>query len=88
MIDFEQALTALAAGRVRFVIVGGLAITIHGSSYVTFDLYFCYARERENLSRLASSSLEALSWGLILPRCFPHPAGASRPQGNDSEVIA
>ena len=55
MIDFEQALTALAQSRVRFVIVGGLAVTIHGSSYVTFDLDFCYARDRENLSRLAQA---------------------------------
>ena len=39
----------------RFVIVGGLAVTIHGSSYVTFDLDFCYARDRENLSRLAQA---------------------------------
>ncbi len=55
MIDFEQALTALAEARVRFVIVGGLAVTIHGSSYVTFDLDFCYDRDRENLSRLAQT---------------------------------
>jgi hypothetical protein len=55
LIDFEQALTALAQARVRFVIVGGLAVTIHGSSYVTFDLDFCYARDRENLSRLAQA---------------------------------
>ncbi|HEU4597977.1 MAG TPA: hypothetical protein VFS10_22815 [Pyrinomonadaceae bacterium] len=53
MIDFEQALAALAQSRVRFVIVGGLAVTIHGSSYVTFDLDFCYDRDPENLSRLA-----------------------------------
>jgi len=55
LIDFEQALTALASARVRFVIVGGLAITIHGSSYVTFDLDFCYARDAENLSRLVQA---------------------------------
>jgi hypothetical protein len=55
LIDFEQALTALAEARVRFVIVGGLAVTIHGSSYVTFDLDFCHARDRENLSRLAQA---------------------------------
>ena len=55
MIDFEQSLTALANARVRFVIVGGLAVTIHGSSYVTFDLDFCYARDAENLSRLAQA---------------------------------
>ena len=55
MIDFERALTVLADARVRFVIVGGLAITIHGSAYVTFDLDFCYARDRENLSHLAQA---------------------------------
>ena len=69
MIDYEQALTALAAAGVRLVIVGGVAITIHGSSYVTFDLDFCYARDPENLSRLA----EAL--GPHNPRLRGAPAG-------------
>lgn len=55
MIDFERALTVLARARVRLVIVGGLAVTIHGSAYVTFDLDFCYARDSENLSRLAGA---------------------------------
>lgn len=55
MIDFERALTVLARARVRLVIVGGLAVTIHGSAYVTFDLDFCYARDPENLSRLAQA---------------------------------
>jgi hypothetical protein len=55
LIDFEQSLTALARAEVRLVIVGGLAVTIHGSAYVTFDLDFCYARDPENLSRLAQA---------------------------------
>jgi len=55
LIDFERALLVLADARVRFVIVGGLAITIHGSAYVTFDLDFCYASDRENLSRLVKA---------------------------------
>lgn len=55
MIDFERALTVLAGAQVRLVIVGGLAITIHGSAYVTFDLDFCHARDRENLSRLTQA---------------------------------
>lgn len=55
MIDFEKALTVLAGAQVRFVIVGGLAVTIHGSAYVTNDLDFCYAREAGNLSRLAQA---------------------------------
>jgi hypothetical protein len=55
LIDIERALTVLARARVRLVIVGGLAVTIHGSAYVTFDLDFCYARDPENLSRLAQA---------------------------------
>jgi hypothetical protein len=55
VIDFERALTVLAGANVRFVIVGGLAVTIHGSSYVTFDLDFCYSRDAENLSRLVQA---------------------------------
>jgi len=54
LIDFEKALSTLADAQVKFVIVGGLAVTIHGSAYVTFDLDFCYARDTENLARLAS----------------------------------
>jgi hypothetical protein len=52
LIDFEKLLTVLADNGVQFVIVGGLAITIHGSSYVTFDLDICYARDDDNLARL------------------------------------
>ena len=55
MIDFERTLTLLSDSGVRFVIIGGLAITIHGSSYVTYDLDICYARDEENLTRLASA---------------------------------
>jgi hypothetical protein len=40
---------------VRFVILGGLAVTISGSSDVTFDLGFSHARDRGNLSRLAQA---------------------------------
>ena len=56
MIDFEKTLTLLSDAGVRFVIVGGLAVTIHGSAYVTFDLDICYARDGENLACLASAS--------------------------------
>lgn len=55
MSDFEQDLTTLAEARVRFVIMGSLAVTIYGYSYVTFDPDFCYALDRENLSRLTQA---------------------------------
>ena len=54
MIDFERALVTLADAQIRFVIVGGLAVTIHGSAHVTYDLDFCYARDTENVTRLAN----------------------------------
>jgi hypothetical protein len=38
--DFEKARVTLADARLRFVSVGGLAATIHGSAYVAFDLDF------------------------------------------------
>jgi hypothetical protein len=46
-------LQALAAGGVDFVVIGGVAGGAHGSSYPTYDLDIAYARDRENLERLA-----------------------------------
>jgi len=45
----------LTVQQVDFVIVGGVAISAHGSAYLTFDLDVCYARPRENLKRLATA---------------------------------
>jgi hypothetical protein len=42
----------LCDGNVQFVIVGGLAATIHGSPRATFDLDIVYSRKPGNVSRL------------------------------------
>ena len=55
MIQVEPTLRLLIQHQVEFVIVGGVAISAHGSSYLTFDLDVCYARARENLKRLAAA---------------------------------
>ena len=55
MTDLHKILQLLAKGEVRFVIVGGVAASAHGSSYATFDLDLCYSREAANLSRVAST---------------------------------
>lgn len=59
--DPSSALEALAEARVDFVVIGGVAGGAHGSSYGTFDLDVVYARDAENLERLATvlRSLEA-----------------------------
>jgi hypothetical protein len=48
-----EALRALADGGVRFVVIGAMAGRIAGSNTVTRDLDICYARDPENLERLA-----------------------------------
>jgi hypothetical protein len=62
-----EAIKTLAQNNVAFVIIGGVAITSHGSSYITKDLDFCYKRTRENLKNIVS----ALSPFNPKPRDFP-----------------
>jgi hypothetical protein len=47
-----DAIEALIGQRVRFVVIGGFAAQLLGSSLLTGDLDVCYAREDENLERL------------------------------------
>ena len=55
MTDFETLIGALAAADVEFVIVGGLAATVHGSARLTQDIDVVYARNETNLARLVNS---------------------------------
>jgi len=55
MIDLKTVLPILVKSGIEFVIVGGVAATIHGSSYITDDLDICYGRSRENIKRLAET---------------------------------
>jgi hypothetical protein len=53
--DPQALLRQLATGGVEFVLVGGLAMSAHGSAYVTSDLDVCYARTPQNLDALAGA---------------------------------
>lgn len=55
MIELRKAITSLAEQQVEFIVVGGVAITLHSSGYITEDLDFCYSRSRENIKRLVSA---------------------------------
>ena len=44
MTDFEHLLRALHDREVQFIIVGGVAATVHGSARLTQDLDVVYAR--------------------------------------------
>lgn len=60
MTDFEGLIRRLGSAEVRFVLIGGFAGTILGSPRTTVDLDIVYARNEENLTRLAGA-LESLS---------------------------
>jgi hypothetical protein len=53
--EYLDALEALVARRVRFVVIGGVAANARGSTTVTHDTDVCYARDDENLERLANA---------------------------------
>ena len=55
MTDFSALLRALNGVDVEFIIVGGVAATVHGSARLTIDLDVLYRRTRENLVRVVQS---------------------------------
>lgn len=52
--DPVPLLAALSRGGVDFVLIGGVAGGSYGSAYGTFDVDVAYARDRDNLERLAA----------------------------------
>ena len=53
MTDFKQLLHLLSTSTVDFILVGGMAATVHGATRLTQDLDIVYSRSRVNLERLA-----------------------------------
>jgi hypothetical protein len=51
--DFERLLRTMTDGDVEFLVVGGVAATLHGSARLTLDLDVMYRRTGENMERLA-----------------------------------
>jgi hypothetical protein len=49
MTDLERLLRLLAGAEIRFLIVGGIAATVHGSTQLTEDLDVVYDRSPDNL---------------------------------------
>jgi predicted nucleotidyltransferase len=58
MIDFPKLLQLLTAHDVAFIIIGGVAAVIHGSSRLTQDLDVVYQRSPQNLTRLVQALAE------------------------------
>jgi len=58
MIDFPRLLRLLTEHDVAFIIIGGVAAVIHGSSRLTQDLDIVYDRSPQNLARLVQALAE------------------------------
>lgn len=55
MMDYPRTLQILAECGVAFIIVGGAAAAIHGSSRLTQDLDIVYQRSPKNVARLVAA---------------------------------
>ena len=55
MIRLFEAVQLLAKAGIEFVVIGGVALRTHGSSYLTQDLDICYSRTRANLEKIAET---------------------------------
>ena len=66
MTDFGALFGALAHAGVEYVLIGGVAATVHGSTRLTQDVDVVYLRSPDNLTRLARA----------LAPFHPHPRGA------------
>jgi len=55
VIDFRRLLAMLVDAKVEFVIVGGVAATLHGSARLTSDLDIVYGRANENIRRMVTA---------------------------------
>ena len=55
LFNAEAMLRSLVENNVEFVVIGGIAMVAHGSSYVTKDLDICYRRSPDNIKRLAAA---------------------------------
>jgi hypothetical protein len=55
LIDLERSIQERHRNGVEFIIIDGVAATIHGSARVTQDLNIVYTRTPENITRLAAA---------------------------------
>lgn len=53
--DFRPIIERLEAADVEYILIGGLAMSAHGSAYVTRDIDVVYERSKANTARLTAA---------------------------------
>jgi hypothetical protein len=69
--EYLDALEILVKHRVRFVVIGGIAANLRGSTTLTQDIDVCYARDADNLGRLAKALKELKARLRVVPSDVP-----------------
>jgi hypothetical protein len=69
--SFATMLQGLQSNKIRFVVVGGVAATAHGSRRVTDDLDICYDNGEKNISALAATLIEWHAYPRGIERGLP-----------------
>ncbi len=69
--DFRGLLERLTRNEVEFLIVGGAAATVHGSTRLTRDLDIVYGRSPENIARLVRALRDLDPYLRGAPRGLP-----------------
>lgn len=77
-VDQRELFISLAAGNVRFVVIGGYAVAAHGYERATRDVDIVFATELENCERFAAV-LERLQ-ARVRVADLPAPGGKISPQ--------
>jgi hypothetical protein len=50
--NFQRLIALFAESNADYVVIGGLAATVHGSAFVTYDVDVCYDRALANVEKL------------------------------------
>jgi hypothetical protein len=53
--EFEKVIKLLDQNKIEYILIGGFAAAVHGSSRLTSDIDIVYKRSSENLQRLAQA---------------------------------
>jgi predicted nucleotidyltransferase len=71
MLDIEAILRVLVRHKVEFVVIGGVAMAIHGADHSTLDVDVCYNRTPYNFSALAAALSELHAYLKGVPKGLP-----------------
>jgi hypothetical protein len=84
--DFDpiRALQTLNRHKVKYVLIGGFAGKLLGSTILTVDIDICYARDRANLERLSAALQELNAYLRGAPEGLPFRLDADTLQRGDS----